>query len=207
VTQYHFLDDSGDPGLRQVAGSSSYFALAMVQMPERTSLAALAEVRKTFHLPPEFEFKYHKTTTAHKLAFFKAIQKIVFRVRAVVADKSHLDRRLALMSGQDFMIEFAARLIVRASELDIGRDVLIIDGTTPAFRRQLRIRLSQESRFSGRARPFSKIISGDSRREDGLQLADMIAGAAARYVIADETTYYQTFAHKVVDLWRVPARK
>jgi hypothetical protein len=111
------------------------------------------------------------------------------------------------MTGQDFIIEFASRLIQRTSELDIGGDVLIVDGTTQAFRRQLRVRLSQESRFSGRARPFSKIISGDSRREDGLQLADMIVGAIARYVVADETSYYQTFAHKVVDLWRVPAGK
>jgi hypothetical protein len=32
MTQYHYLDDSGDPGLGGAAGSSSHFALAMVQV-------------------------------------------------------------------------------------------------------------------------------------------------------------------------------
>lgn len=92
MTQYHFLDDSGDPGLRRAAGSSSYFALALVQMPERIALNPLAKIRQVFYLPREFEFNYHKTTAAHKAAFFEAIQPIAFRVRAVVVDKAHLDR-------------------------------------------------------------------------------------------------------------------
>jgi hypothetical protein len=70
VTQYHFLDDSGDPGLEGQASSSSHFTLAMVQLPERVPLSELARVRQILHLKPNFEFKYHKTTSEQKRIFF-----------------------------------------------------------------------------------------------------------------------------------------
>lgn len=109
MAQYYFLDESGDPGLSGSATSSSHFALAMVQMISRDPLPELAELRDRFRLPG-FEFKYQKTTAAHKEAFFAAIQALPFRVRAMVVDKASLDRRFATMNGQDIAIEFIARL-------------------------------------------------------------------------------------------------
>lgn len=204
MTQYHFLDEAGDAGLGGEAGSSSYFALAMVQLVERRPLSELALVRQKFHFPATFEFWYHKTTLAHKTAFFEAIQQLPFRVRAAVVRKADLSERFTQMSGPDFMVELTTQLILRASPLDIGGDVLIIDGATPALRRALRIRLSQACRLMKRPRPFAKIVSGDSRREDELQLADMVVGAVTQFVAGTERRHYQTFADKVVDLWQMP---
>lgn len=201
MAQYHFLDESGDPGLSGSATSSSHFALAMVQMVNREPLPELEELRSRFRLPG-FEFKYQKTTAVHKEAFFSTVRAIPFRVRAVVVEKASLDKRFATLSGQDIVIEFIVGLALRAPELDLTDDTLIIDGTTPAFRRALRIKLSEEcARIGRRSRPFRKIISGDSRREDGLQLADMIVGAVRQHVMETESRYYRTFERKVVDLW------
>lgn len=204
MTQYHFLDEAGDAGLDGAAGSSSYFAIAMVQLVERHALPELSVLRRKFHFPDTFEFKYHKTTPAHKAAFFAAIQPLPFRVRAVVVRKAALDRRFKQMTGTVFMVELISQLILRASPLDIGGDTLIIDGATPALRRELRIRLSQDCHALNRSRPFAKIVGGDSRREDELQLADMIVGAVTQSVAGSERQYYQTFAYKVVDLWMLP---
>lgn len=55
-----------------------------------------------------------------------------------------------------------------------------------------------------RVRPFKKIARGDAANEDGLQCADMMAGAIARYVIRGHDTFYRLFRSKVVDLWRYP---
>jgi hypothetical protein len=111
MTQYHFLDEAGDAGLGGKAGSSKYFALAMTQLVERCPLNELVVVRQKFHFPPTFEFKYHKTTPAHKEAFFEAIQLLPFRVRAVVVKKDLLGGRFAQMEGADFMVELTAQLI------------------------------------------------------------------------------------------------
>lgn len=203
MTQYHHLDDSGDPGLTGAVGSSSHFALAMVQLPDRQPLPELALVRNMFHLPA-FEFKFQKTTAAQRAVFFESIQEIPFRVRAVVVDKSRLHEPYALKNGQEFAIEFIAGLTLRASELDLANDVLVIDGAPQAFRRALRVRLSEACRQAGRRnRPFKKIVGGDSHQEDGLQLADMIVGAVRRHVQGCDDNSYKTFENKIVDLWRV----
>jgi hypothetical protein len=205
LAQYYCLDESGDPAVSDSASSSSHFALAMVQLPERMPIAQLAAVRKAFHLSPIFEFKYHTTTPEQKRGFFDTIQPFSFRVRVAVIDKSALTKRFALMSGQDFAIEFIIGLTLRAPELDIANDVLIVDGATLIFLRALRVRLSEECHKTGRVRPFRKIISGDSSRDDGLQLADMIVGAARHHGMGAESRYYRTFANKIVDWWEVPA--
>jgi hypothetical protein len=206
LAQYYFLDESGDPGLSGSTTSSSHFALAMVQMISREPLPELAELRDRFRLPG-FEFKYQKTTAVHKEAFFSAVHALPFRVRAMVIDKASLDRRFATMNGQDIAIEFIVRLTLRASELDLSEDTLIIDGATPAFRRGLRIKLSVEcDRMGRRSRPFKKVVGGDSRREDGLQVADMVVGAVRQYAMGAEDRYYKMFATKVVDLWKKPGK-
>ncbi len=207
MTQYHFLDESGDPGLEGQASSSSHFVLAMVQLSQRVSLPELAAVRQTFHLPADFEFKYYRAKPRHKIAIFEAVRRVPFRVRAVAIDKSDLIGPIARLNGQEFSIEFMVGLAMRASELDIAGDVLIVDGATRAFLQALRVRLSQESRRLGRVRPFETIVGGKSHLHDGLQLADMIAGAVRQYVTGEETVYYRMFADKVVDLWRAPERR
>lgn len=207
MTQYHYLDDSGDPGLDGSPGSSSHFALAMVQLPVREPLPELARVRQTLHLPRTLEFKHYTARPHQKEAFFQAIQRVPFRVRAVVVEKAGLSGQFARLNGQDLTVEFLARLILRASELDIASDVLIIDGAATVFCRALRVRLSAECRRLDRVRPFAKIVGSKSRNEDGLQLADMIAGAVRQYVMGEGGDYYQTFEKKVTDLWVVTGRR
>jgi hypothetical protein len=90
VTQYHFLDDSGDPGLEGKPSSSSHFVLAMVQLPQRASLPELGPIRRMFRLPPTFEFKYYRAKPRQKAAFFEAIHNVPFRVRAVAVHKAKL---------------------------------------------------------------------------------------------------------------------
>ena len=203
MTQYHFLDDSGDPGLEGKASSSSHFALAMVQLTERAPLPDLAQTRQLLHLPSIFEFKYHKTTAEQKMIFFRSVRSLPFRVRAVVVRKSGLTNAHLALSGQELTVEFILNLALRASPLDIADDVLVIDAAKRAFLWKLRVRLSQECRRQRRVRSFRTIVGGDSSRDDGLQLADMIVGATRQHVMGIENGYYRTFADKVIDLWKV----
>lgn len=159
MSHYYFLDDSGDPGLGGAEGSSSYLVFAMVKLADRASLPALVSVRRKLHLSSKVEFKYYRTRKSQKRTFFQSIQSLPFCVRAVMINKSELERPLTKMSGQELTIEFITHLTLRASELDIANDVLIIDGATKAFCRALRVRLSKECRQQKRVRPFKKIIS------------------------------------------------
>ena len=88
--------------------------------------------------------------------------------------------------------------------MDIANDCLIIDGATPALIRALRIRLSEACWAAHRIRPFKKIVRGDSVRDDGLQLADMLAGALRLHAIGIEQDFVPTFASKIADVWVLP---
>lgn len=201
--QYHFLDDSGDPGLSGAAGSTSHFGLAIVQLAAHEPLPILARVRKEFHLPASFEFKYHTTTRVQREGFFRAIQEQVFRVRAVVVEKKSLEAPFRKMRGEKLRLALIVQLIMRVYVLDLANDILVLDGATPELCRLVRVNLSKESRKRKRVRPFSKIVTARSKTDDSLQLADMIAGATRNYVLGKETSYFDSFADKVVDLWRI----
>jgi len=177
--------------------------MALVQLATHQPITEIANARRTLNLASTFEFKYHKSTRVQREVFFRAVQLLPFRVRAAVIDKSRVPAELKLQ-GHPFIVEWTTRLVLRATELDIGNDLLVMDGAVPSLRRALRIRLSNECRRLKRERPFSKIITADSKRDDGLQLADMVVGAVRHYVVESEQRFYPTFAKKVVDLWRAP---
>lgn len=203
MTQYFFIDESGDPGLNGVAGSSSHFVLAMVQLPNRAPLSQLARVRQALGFPDTFEFKYHKTASAPKDLFFSEVMSIPFRVRAVVVDKKQLLLNWRHFSSQELVTELIIQMTFRTSELDIANELLIIDGATPAFCRSLRVQLTDRCKQQKRIRPFKHIVGANSRNEDGLKLADMIAGAIRLYVMGGPSDHFYCISQRIVDLWEL----
>jgi hypothetical protein len=203
MTQYFFVDESGDPGLDGESGSSSHFVIAMVQLPHRVPLAPLAHIRKTLGLSPKFEFKYYKTATAPKERFFRDIRSIPFRVRAAVVNKRLLPPNWRQLSPQDLTSNLIIQLTFRASELDIANEVLIIDGATPSFCRNLRVQFTESCKLQNRIRPFKNIIGANSRNEDGLQLADMLAGAIRLHAMGISSEHFSCISSRIVDPWEL----
>jgi len=115
MTQYFFVDESGDPGFYGGTGSSSHFGVAMIQLPNRAPLDSLAHVRQALGFPDTFEFKYHKTAPAPKDFFFSEVLSIPFRVRAVVVDKKQLLLNWRQLAD---MIAGAIRLYVMGGSSD-----------------------------------------------------------------------------------------
>ena len=204
MTQYFYIDESGDAGLHGQASSSSHFVIAMVQLPDRDPLHPLVNLRKALNTSAGFEFKYHKTTAVQKERFFKDILGIQFRVRALILDKARIGMMFNTLSAQELTIEMIIRLTLRASELDIANEILIIDGATTMFCRILRVRFTEWCKREKRIRPFKNIIGADSRNEDGLQVADMVAGAIRLHALGMSSEHFQLIAPRIVDLWKLP---
>jgi len=121
MTQYFFVDESGDPGLEGEAGSSSHFVITMVQLPERVPLYPLAQVRKTLGLSPTFEFKYYKTATAPKDRFFREVLSIPFRVRAACARADSQSMKIACFGDnmRDVAVTEGSKI---AAQIQLGYD-------------------------------------------------------------------------------------
>ncbi len=204
MTQYFFVDESGDAGLGGQASSSSHLVITMVQLPNRAPFPLLVNLRKTLHLSSTFEFKYHGTTVHQKDYFFRDVLSIQFRVRAVVLNKAQIGFSWRSLSPQELTTELLIGLTLRASELDIANEVLIIDGATSAFCRHLRVLFTERCKQEDRIRPFKNIIGANSRNEDGLQMADMIAGAIRLYAMGASGDHFYCISPRIVDLWELP---
>lgn len=202
MTQYFFVDESGEPGFQKFRGFP-YFIMAMVQAPSWEPLDELAELRRDLYLLPSFEFHYAKMSSIQKDTFYHAVLPVYFRVRAAVMLKEYAPSRYREMNEFDLTVELLSTLTLRALPSDVSNNVLIIDGATDALRSALRIRVSGECRKMKRERLFKKIVTASSRQEDGLQLADMVAGAIRERAWENEPAYFRTFDRKVVDLWGV----
>lgn len=202
--QYFFVDESGDAGLDGQASSSSHLVITMIQLPERASIKPLVDLRQMLHVSPKFEFKYHSSKPSQKDRFFHDVLKIPFRVRSVVLDKARGGLPFNNLSPHELTVELIVGLTMRASELDIANEILIVDGATSAFCRDLRVEFTKRCRHEERVRPFKNIIGADSRNEDGLQVADMIAGAIRLHAMGLSSEHFQIISPRIVDLWKLP---
>ena len=124
-----------------------------------------------------------------------------------VIDKSVFNETIRPDKWAGFRYRIHHRLDTAGVKLDVANDVLIVDGATLHFLRALRVRLSEECHKTGRVRPFRKIISGDSSRDDGLQLADMITGAARQRRHGGREQVLQNLCEQDCGLVGGPSRK
>jgi hypothetical protein len=205
-TVYVFMDESGDAGGNVRKGASSHFVLAMVETTAPENLREeLRRLRAALHLPATFEFRYHDTRkVVLRAAFFVLLRSLDLRVRAAVVDKTRLPDDFDFT--QQWLYSFVVgNLVMRASPDELDEAILIVDGQggapTANLMRGLRIHLSRLCSEQQRARPFRKIAARNSRSEDGLQFADMVAGALADKFIHGDSRYAEYVAPKLADLW------
>jgi hypothetical protein len=199
--QYFFVDESGDAGLNNKG--SAYYVVAMLQLPNREPVMKLATLREGLNLSPNFEFHFYKMNSKQKDAFFQVVRPLLFRVRVAALIKSQTPPEYQGLDSADLAINLLVDLTLRASPLDIANDILVLDDKPDSFFQSLRIRFTQAYKQAKRDRPFKKIVSSESTFDDGLQIADMMAGAVRQYVWENNPAWFKTFSEKVVDLWKV----
>ena len=203
MTQYHFLDDSGDPGLEGQASSSSHFRVGDGATDRTRAIARFGVDAATASPSGELRVQVSQDYFRAEDALFPFCKVTPLSCSSSCRPQSGLPDKYLTLSGQELTVEFIVNLALRTSPLDIADDILVIDAAKRAFLWRLRVRLSQECRRLKRVRSFRTIVGGDSSRDDGLQLTDMIVGATRQHVMGIESSHYRTFADKVIDLWKV----
>ena len=139
MTQYFFVDESGDAGLNN--RGSAYYVVAMAQLPNREPVMELAELRKELNLSPNFEFHFYKMNSKQKDEFFRAIRPLSFRVRVATLIKSHVPFEFQALGSVELAMRLLVDLTLRASPLDIANDILVLDDAPDSFIQSLRILL------------------------------------------------------------------
>lgn len=206
-----FLDESGDPGFKFKSGSSRYFVVVLVIFANSADAEgvgkAIRSLRPKLGLRENYEFRFSTGSSDRvKSAFFEAVASLPFNYRAAVIDKIAL--------WQDSGQAGAGQLYSFVFDALFNRDEIIHDATLTAdkvsggefareFDREVRRRLNE-----GGLRRIRRFKHSDSRRNDLLQLADMICGAVYRGFAKGDAPYWHLIRQRQIGLevWK-PKKK
>src|SRR3546814_7311124 len=124
------IDESGCSGFKLDAGSTPYFAVAMVifddyAQAEETSVAIAAE-RLRQRIKPEFKFS--KCSFESRDAFFQAVSGFRFRVRVLLVPKNEIYSLHLQTNTKQFYNYFIQQLIRHNNNILVGAKVKI-DGS------------------------------------------------------------------------------
>jgi hypothetical protein len=125
-----FIDESGDPGFKIVAGSTPVFALAMIIFDDHAegarTQAVVARALRRLGVKPEFRF--NKCRADLRDQFFEAISDCRFRVRAIVIQKNLIWSH-RLRSDVDSFYRFFLKSMMKFDDASLNHATVIIDGS------------------------------------------------------------------------------
>jgi len=197
------IDESGDPGFKVIRGSTTHFVVAMVIFDdfgeaERTS-AAIAEAREALGARPEFKFS--KCSDDLRDGFFQAVAAFRFKVRALVVNKEKIYSDNLRTNTERFYNYFVQQLLRHDDGALVDARVKIDKSGDRRFKNELAVYLRRQL---PRGRLDSLKFS-DSRKDNLIQLADMVAGAIRRSYMAeyrdDAARWRNMIARKIANVW------
>lgn len=203
-----FIDDSGDAGFKLDRGSSKFFVISCVIFEDdlevlKTSVA-IKELRRKLKLADYREFKFNSTTKKIRAEFLRTINQFKFSVRCVVVDKV-LIKSYELKSRTEAFYSYTIKLVLKHSGGSILNAKIRIDGSgSREFRKNFVTYLRKE--LNSKEKTIMKNCKlVDSKTNDLIQMADMIAGSIRRSYESNKTDskeYKQIFQKHIVDEWK-----
>lgn len=172
------IDESGCSGFKLEKGSTPIFVVAMVVFEQfsdaEATSSAIAKLREQRHVKPEFKFS--KSCSNVRDAFFDTISIFNFRVRSLVVKKSAIYSS-RLRTDSDCFYNYFVRSLMSHDAGRLRNARIKIDGSgDKEFRLALNTYLKKQL-GSGKVH---SIRFAESHRDNLVQLADMCAGAIAR---------------------------
>lgn len=193
-----FIDDSGDPGFKFNRGSSVFFAIACLVFKNAAEAEQVAEAIRKLKNDLGWnkfrEFKFHRANDKQKDVFFEIISRFDFSVWSTIVNKKELVKNLQirgsasncftlqggtiklLSKGKGLSLYTAVILQTLLNIGDIENAAIYLDGSgNKTTKRRISTEVRQKlSLFNVR---ISKFRLADSKSNDLIQVADMIAGA------------------------------
>ncbi|RMD66275.1 DUF3800 domain-containing protein [Candidatus Parcubacteria bacterium] len=175
-----FVDWSGDLGFKFGRGSTTHLVIAVVRVADYTAFRkAIAALRAERGLHKGYEFHYAHIPEAERAAFFAALREASFEAWVLVVDKRELSAGFRRRNQYDLFSEFVVALVDHLPEeaVENGRVVVDTHSTTMRLTRTIRVAMSRALRTREIQPGIKRVRGRPAHREDGLQLADMLAGA------------------------------
>ena len=205
--QLVFIDDSGDPGFKLDRGSSKHFVIACVIFDdpldaEETALQ-MKKFRRDLGWRQDREFKFNKTKKSYVKELLTVVCSSTFTVRAICVDKLQVYSH-ELKNKQDSFYNYAIKEVLAKSQ-NLNKASVRLDGHSGrAYKKSAITYLRREVNMS--SSKISKVKFVDSKTDNLIQLADLVAGSILRSTQPDKTDsgdYLDILKkhNKIDDIW------
>ncbi|HJQ08729.1 MAG TPA: DUF3800 domain-containing protein [Candidatus Saccharimonadales bacterium] len=201
-----FIDDSGDAGFKLEKGSSKHFVIACVIFDdnldaEETALK-IKRLRRTLKWRDDHEFKFNKTNKEIRLTFLNEVKGCSFRIRAIVADKSII-RSPELRTNKTKFYNYMIKEVLSKSDGSIKNGSIRLDGHEDrSYKKAATTYFKQQANPRGGVIKDMKFVN--SKNDNLIQLADMVAGSILRTTQSSKTDnaeYLKVIKKRVEDIW------
>ena len=201
--QLVFIDDSGDPGFKKGASSSTFvMAGAIFIGSEIIDLVsdAIDEYRRSLGWKDTHEFKFRTASKRIKLEFLKIISRYAFDVYAVYVDKERYPNAFQLADSEN-LYHWATKELLSIMPLD-NASVRIDGKYTKRHKLKVKTYIRRELN-TGSDKKVLDFNTSDSRRDNLIQLADIVVGSINRSFQKDKTDsdeYIEIIKDKIIKL-------
>lgn len=200
-----FIDDSGDPGFKGLASSDFLVMAAVVFQNPEVAMGIdcnISNYRRKLGWKEWHEFKFNKTTKKVRLRFLRTAADYEFDIYAVYIDKNdHFS--MSQFSGTKHLYDWVVKELLKS--LPLNNAVIKIDGKYGEnYKKYFRTYIRKNLNLSEKR--VKSVVPQDSKENNLVQLADMIAGAINRYLQKgknDSDDYFRIIQHKIIKLERL----
>jgi len=203
-----YLDETGDTGFKFDRGSSRFFLVTILLVPDPLPLnSAIDDLRSAMHFTADYEFKFMKSSHKIRCEFLKTIIRHDALIRCLVVDKSQLTQ--PHMRKRETFYNYLVKLLLKYDNGRLEDARLILDqrekgkkskqGLATYLRREI-------NPLNGGMRKIADVRYHESHRDNLLQAVDMVSGAINAYYAKDQPEYRQILQGRIDDIWEFKPR-
>lgn len=187
--QLVFIDDSGDPGFKKGASSSNFIlAAALFMDPDTAKLAndTIIEYRRSLGWRDDYEFKFAKIRKDIIIELLRTVARYDFQIYAVYINKADYPNLFKFCLDKEKFYNWATKELLAMMPLEDAK--IKIDGKHgKQYKLHVKAYIRKELNTE-----FCKITDfsvQDSKKDNLIQLADLIAGSINRSFQVDKTDF------------------
>ncbi len=176
---YGFVDWSGDTGFKFSSGSPTFFILTVISSENYADLREqLRKLKEQLGLPMSYEFHFAHSSKTIRTAFFTILAHCDWEGAGLIVDKQKLPKEFKKMKTPDFCGFFLGHLLARAPLDWIEVKRLLVDDSLKNSPIIKGMKLVVSPVLLARGIQKTPKVRGEaSHLSDGIQIADMLAGA------------------------------
>ena len=202
-----FIDESGDLGQNISRGSSKIFVIAMIIFKKNSDIEhasfKIGELRKSLGKSKYYEFKFNKMRKSERIKFLRNIKSENFEIKTLIVSKDK--DFISNVKGFDYG-SLLGMLLIRNKNSIKNAQIRLDKIGGKEYKKLINVYLRKILNDGTSKNIIKEFKFVDSKNNNLIQLADIIAGSINRYYQdskGDSNIYKEIIEEKIKDEWFV----